>query len=225
MSVTLDKEVVCGHLSVQSIELANDDVGSKLATLQAAVDRLTAMRPVPSGLHGTYLLVDGPAGASVWASALHSDPVGGDLPLFASPLKSGLSRAAIVNHSIHFGSVLECDDDGLNLHVHAAGGPFQADDSPNNFTTVSTNQMTNVGLTWTLSTANGLVTTFSFDEANSTLSYTQPDGDVFIYAGPFPRVGNPGGTYDHGGNVDEQELRLLGKYELARTGATAPDPA
>ena len=44
MSVTLDKEVACGHLSVQSIALANDDVGAKLAALQAAVDRLTAMR-------------------------------------------------------------------------------------------------------------------------------------------------------------------------------------
>ena len=219
----LGKSVRANHIECDQLVLGSQTLASRLATLQSSIDRLTAMRPIPSRFHGTYLLVSGPVEASVWASSLHSDPVGGDAPLFNSPLKSGLSRAGIVNSSIHFGSVLECDDDGLNLHLHAAGGPFQADNSPNSFSTVSTNQMTNSGLTWTL-TAGLLPSTFAFDETSSTVTYTQPDGDVFVYAGPFPLVGN-GGTYDHGGSgVDAQELRLLGKYELARTGATGPNP-
>ena len=224
MSINLAQNVRCGHLAADTIELATTDLSTQLAALQATVDRLVAMRPVPSGLHGTYLLVDGPAGASLWASALHSAPVGGDAPIYNSPLKTGLTRAGIVNNSIHFGQVLDVDDDGHNFHLHGAGGPFEADGSPRAYSTISTTQMSHSNLTWTL-TAGPNVSTFAFDETTSTLVYTQPDGDIYIFAGPFPRVGNPGGTYDHGRNVDYEELRLLGKYELARTGANAPDPA
>ena len=73
MSTTLGKNVQCGHLTAQTIRLSNEDLNAKLAALQTTVDRLAAMRPIPSRLHGTYLLVS-PDTEPVWASSLHHNP-------------------------------------------------------------------------------------------------------------------------------------------------------
>ena len=204
-----------GALQVDSLRVGTDDVGAQLAALQASVTRLEGIRPFPTRLHGIYLLVAGPAAGSgtYWASSLHlPDPEPGG-PIFASPLRTGLTRANVANNSVHYGWVIEVDESAHFIHNHGNRGPYKTDDTPNTFFTISVTELSSTNLTWTIPASGA---TYEFVEASHQLIYTAPSGAVLTYAGPFPLAANSPGPYSHGTHVrvphSEVVLRTRGAH-------------